>query len=133
VRGVPGVARNAGERRVARLFQPNSVVAVLPMITAPAARNAATVGASAGAGPGSVSLLPRLVGRPSISIRSFTVTGTPSSAPVGEFFLPALRAGARRFQRLRFITTKALISGFCRAMRSVTACSASSGVKDFAA
>ena len=64
-------------------FQPNSVVVVLPMITAPAAFSPTTAGASSVTGVGSVRRLPRRVGKPATSTRSFTVHGTPSSGPSG--------------------------------------------------
>ena len=114
-------------------FQPNSVVVVLPMITAPAWRSACTSGASSVAGVGSVALLPRLVGSPATSIKSFTVTGTPSSAPQG---VPSAQRNAlarAACSACGFITAKALISGLRRAMRSVTACKASSGLSRLAA
>src|SRR5271165_2887806 len=56
-------------------FQPNSVVVVLPMITAPAALRPTTLGASSAAGVGSVARLPRRVGKPARYTRSFTVHG----------------------------------------------------------
>src|SRR5580692_7015077 len=64
-------------------FQPNSVVVVLPTITAPAAFRPTTLGASSVTGVGSVARLPRRVGNPARSTRSFTVQGTPSSNPSG--------------------------------------------------
>src|SRR3954462_13023767 len=64
-------------------FQPNSVVVVLPRITAPAAFSPATIGASSATGSALVVRLPRRVGKPARSTRSFTVHGTPSRAPAG--------------------------------------------------
>src|SRR5258708_7843567 len=64
-------------------FQPNSVVVVLPTMTAPAAFRLVTRGASSGTGSLGVVRLPRRVGKPARSSRSFTVTGTPSNAPIG--------------------------------------------------
>src|ERR1700733_4648400 len=64
-------------------FQPNSVVVVLPTITAPSAFNPTTAGASSDTGAGSEVRLPRRVGKPARSSKSFTVQGTPSSRPSG--------------------------------------------------
>src|ERR1700689_3679745 len=64
-------------------FQPNSVVVVLPRITAPAAFSPITIGASSGTGSVLVVRLPRRVGKPARSTRSFTVHGTPSRIPIG--------------------------------------------------
>src|ERR1700761_4437426 len=64
-------------------FQPYSVVVVLPRTTAPAAFSPTTLGASSGTGAGSEVRLPRRVGKPARSTRSFTVQGTPSSGPRG--------------------------------------------------
>ena len=59
-------------------FQPNSVVVVLPRMTAPACFRPITAGASSSAGVAAVVLLPRRVGKPARFSRSFTVAGTPS-------------------------------------------------------
>ena len=56
-------------------------VAVLPTMTAPAARSAATSGASAAAGAESVSSQPARVGSPATSTESLTATGMPCSGP----------------------------------------------------
>ena len=56
-------------------FQPYSVVVVLPTITAPAAFNPTTAGASSATGAASLVRLPRRVGKPATSTRSFTVHG----------------------------------------------------------
>ena len=77
-------------------FQPNSVVVVLPRMTAPAAFSPATIGASSGTGSALVVRLPRRVGKPARSTRSFTVHGTPSRMPIGR---PDSPAGSR-FQPL---------------------------------
>ena len=108
-------------------FQPNSVVVVLPMITAPSAFSPVTLGASSAAGPGSVSRLPRRVGRPATSTRSFTVTGTPSRLPIGRPTRQRASLSPAAASAPGFITAKALIAGLSRATRSVTACSTSTG------
>ena len=110
------------------VFQPYSVVVVLPTITAPAFFSAVTAGASSTTGSGLVRRLPRRVGKPARSSKSFTVHGTPSSNPIGRparqrAALSPAAASARGFS-----TAKALRRGFNRAMRSVTACSASTGL-----
>ena len=76
------------------VFQPNSVVVVLPNITAPAAFSPTTIGASSCIGVGSVVRLPRRVGKPATSTKSFTVVGTPSSGPIGR---PARQRAALAF------------------------------------
>src|ERR1700709_2948711 len=58
-------------------FQPNSVVVVLPMITAPAAFNPATIGASSVTGSALVVRLQRRVGKPASASRSLTVHAHP--------------------------------------------------------
>ncbi len=98
------------------------------MMTAPAAFRLSTSGASSLALAGSVVRLPRRVGRPATSIRSLTVHGTPSSGPSGRparhrCVLSPAAASARGSS-----TAKALIPALSRAIRSVTACSASSGL-----
>ena len=109
------------------VFQPNSVVVVLPRITAPAAFRPTTMGASSCTGVASVVRLPRRVGKPATSTRSLTVVGTPSSGPIGR---PARqRAALSRAWRAAsgFMQAKALMWGLSRATRSVTACSTSTG------
>lgn len=65
-------------------LQPNSGVAVLPTITAPAARSRAATGASTSQGwSAAMVALPRRVGMPWVRIRSLIDTGTPSSGPMG--------------------------------------------------
>ena len=60
----------------------NSVVVVLPITTAPAARRRATAVTSALAGGASaIKGEPQRVGRPATSRMSFTDTGTPASGP----------------------------------------------------
>src|SRR4029453_7691545 len=66
----------------------NSVVTVLPMMTAPAARNFATTVASVRAvRPGSNGG-PHSGGQSAVSMMSLTATGTPCSGPIGR---PLLR------------------------------------------
>ena len=92
-------------------FQPNSVVVVLPMITAPACFSPTTVGASSIAGVVSVLRLPRLVGKPVRFSKSFTVEGTPSSMPIG---LPACQrasASPAACKARGFIAAKAFTQG----------------------
>ena len=109
-------------------FQPNSVVVVLPITTAPSAFSPSTLGASSATGAGSVSREPRRVGSPATSTRSFTVTGTPSSEPVGRPARHRVALSPAACNACGFITAKALIPGLSRATRSVTACSTSTGV-----
>ncbi len=110
------------------LFQPYSVVVVLPTITAPAARSPVTSGASSATAAASVSRLPRRVGSPATSTRSLTVTGTPSSSPSGRPARQRAALSPAASSARGFITAKALSLGFSRAMRSVIACNASSGL-----
>ena len=59
---------------------PNSGTVVLPRRTAPASRMRATDGESSSQGPRAlIARLPRRVGQPRVTDRSFTVVGTPSS------------------------------------------------------
>ncbi len=63
-----------------------------------------------------------------MSSRSFTVHGTPSSAPIGR---PARQRAAlcpAASSARGFSTAKALSRGLSRAMRSMTACNASTGL-----
>jgi hypothetical protein len=109
------------------VFQPNSVVVVLPTMTAPALRRAMAIGASSVAAAVSLRREPRRVGRPATSTRSLMVTGPPSSGPIGR---PARQRAALSPAWARecgFITAKALMLGLRRATRSVTACSTSTG------
>src|ERR687891_1386638 len=53
-------------------FQPNCGVVVLPTITAPFRRSAATTGASSSGAPGGSAGEPRRVGQPSVRNTSFT-------------------------------------------------------------
>ena len=70
----------------------NSVLTVLPRITAPAARNRATTVASrAGVRP-ACSTLPSSVGMSAVSMMSFTPTGMPCSGPVAR---PSERSRSR--------------------------------------
>src|SRR5580692_10352640 len=102
-------------------FQPNSVVVVFPTITAPAAFNPTTLGASSAAGVGSVVRLPRRVGNPATSTRSFTVQGTPSSSPSGRPAAQRAALSPAASSARGLSTAKALKVGLRRAMRSVTA------------
>src|SRR5438067_4235786 len=61
----------------------HSVVTVLPMITAPAARSFATTAASARGVRPLCSSVPFSVGMSAVSMMSFTPTGMPQSAPIG--------------------------------------------------
>ena len=110
-------------------FQPNSVVVVLPITTAPSAFSPATLGASSAAGAASVRREPRRVGWPARSIRSFTVAGTPSSRPIGRPMRQRASLSPAAASACGAITAKALIAGLRRATRSVTACSASIGLR----
>src|ERR1700693_3438980 len=56
---------------------------VLEKMTAPASRRRAAGGASAGAGAGAVGAAPSGTGTPLVAMLSLTVTGTPSSSPIG--------------------------------------------------
>src|SRR5258708_4828214 len=110
-------------------FQPNSVVVVLPRMTAPAAFRLATRGASSGTGAEAVVRLPRRVGNPDKSSRSFTVTGTPSSGPIGRPERQRIALSPAASRAFGFIATKAFSAGLSRATRSVTACRTSTGVR----
>ena len=92
-------------------FQPNSVVVVLPRITAPAAFSPTTLGASSGTGVGSVMRLPRRVGKPARSTRSFTVQGTPSSGPSGRPARQRVSLSPAASSARGFSTAKALQAG----------------------
>ena len=109
-------------------FHPNSVVVVLPRMTAPAAFSPSTAGPSAAAGSAGVVRLPRRVGNPAMSTRSFTVHGTPSSTPIGRpaRHRPSLSRAAASARGSS--TANAFSAGLCRAIRSVTACSTSTGL-----
>ena len=61
----------------------NSVVTVLPMITAPAARSLATTVASRDGVRPACSTEPFSVGMSAVSMMSLTPTGTPCSGPIG--------------------------------------------------
>ncbi len=63
---------------------------VLEKITAPASRNRAAGGASAGAGVSLLVAAPSGTGTPLVAMLSLIVTGTPSSVPTGLAVLPAL-------------------------------------------
>ena len=60
---------------------PQSGIVVLASSTAPASRRRAAGGASAAAGTRSVAAQPSGTGVPRVAMFSFTVQGTPSSAP----------------------------------------------------
>ena len=80
----PGVCPSAWGLRVGggRSKKANSVVCTLPTTTAPAARRAATIQASAPAGGASARVgLPAQVGSPATSITSLIATGMPCSRP----------------------------------------------------
>ena len=72
-------------------FQPNSVVVVLPRMTAPACFSPITAGASSAAGSAEVVWLPRRVGKPGEvqqvlhrarhAVEQADAAGRPSSAP----------------------------------------------------
>ncbi len=109
-------------------FQPYSVVVVLPTITAPAAFNPTTAGASSGTGAGSLVRLPRRVGKPATSTRSFTVQGTPSRIPSGRPTRQRISLSVAASIARGFSTANALSVGLRRATRSVTACRTSTGL-----
>ena len=108
-------------------FQPNSVVVVLPRITAPACFSPSTAGASSLAGVAAVVLLPRRVGKPARFSMSFTVAGTPSSGPSGRPAIQRASLSPACCRARGFITAKAFTQGLKRATRSITAFSASTG------
>ncbi len=108
-------------------FQPNSVVVVLPTMTAPACLRPSTAGASSVAGVASVVRLPRRVGKPARFSRSFTVAGTPSSGPRGRPAIQRASLSPASMMARGLRVAKAFTQGFMRAMRSVTAFSASTG------
>ena len=96
------------------VFHPNSVVVVLPMMTAPAALRPTTSGASSVTGASLVTRLPRRVGNPARSTRSFTVQGTPSSKPLGRPAFQRRSLSPAAASACGFMTTKALSSGLIR-------------------
>ena len=110
-------------------LHPNSGVVVLPMSTAPASRRRAVAGASTSHGwSGSTVRLPRRVGQPRVRMRSLIDVGTPSSGPTGS---PRCQrtslAVAEASASSPATRQKALIVGSTAAMRSSTACVASTG------
>ena len=110
-------------------LQPNSGVAVLPRITAPASRRRAVAGASTSHGPaGSTVREPRSVGQPRARIRSLIDTGTPSSSPHGAWRCQrASLARAAASASSAATWQYAFSTGFSRSMRSSTARVASTG------
>ena len=110
-------------------FQPNSVVVVLPSdrprpplsAQSPAARRRRPA-------PDRSVRLPRRVGKPARSTRSFTVHGTPSSSPIGRPARQRISLSPAAASACGFITAKAFSRGLSRATRSVTACSTSTGL-----
>src|SRR5919198_590826 len=80
----PGVCSGlCGLRVLPGLKYAHSVVTVLPMITAPAARRRATTAASVRGVRPLCSTVPFSVGMSAVSMMSFTPTGMPQSAPTG--------------------------------------------------
>ena len=110
-------------------FQPNSVVVVLPNSTAPPCRKPVTSGASVVTAAVGVVRLPRRVGKPATSIRSLIVTGTPSSGPNGRPAIQRRSLSLACWAARGSSTVNALIRGLWRAVRSVTACSTSTGLR----
>ena len=92
-------------------FQPNSVVVVLPRMTAPDSLSPVTDGASSVAGVVSVVRLPRRVGKPAMFSRSFTVAGTPSSGPTGRPAAQRASLSPAACSARGFIAAKALTQG----------------------
>src|SRR5579859_5662059 len=109
-------------------FQPYSVVVVLPTMTAPAAFRPTTAGASSATGLGSEVRLPRRVGNPATSTRSFTVHGTPSSGPSGRPMRQRISLSPAASSARGFSTATAFSVGLNLAMHSVTAYSTSTGL-----
>ena len=112
----------------------NSVVVLLPMTTAPAARSRATAIVSAAAGAAScINRDPQLVGSPATLRMSFTLIGMPASLPEEASvlsFASSLRAVASALSRA--MRTKALRSAWLRSQRSRVAEIASSKPPAFA-
>ncbi len=101
----------------------NSVVVVLPIITAPAARRRATAATSVLAGGAcAISTEPQRVGRPATSRMSLTETGTPASGP-GSLPSPISHASspARTFAVSSASVAKALKLPCSRCARSSVA------------
>ena len=111
-------------------FQPNSVVVVLPKITAPAAFSPITAGASCAMGAVEEVRLPRRVAKPARSSKSFTVAGTPSSAPIGRPAIHRASLSPAAARARGFIAAKAFTHGFMRATRSSTSFSTSTGERE---
>ena len=110
-------------------LQPNSGVAVLPRMTAPASRRRAATGESMSHGWFSSTVkLPSSVGIPLARMRSLIDTGTPSSAPSADFASQrASLARAAASAPSASTRTKALYSGLKRSMRCRTSRQASTG------
>jgi hypothetical protein len=80
----PGVCAGlCGFRVLPAVRVANSVVTVLPMITAPAARSRSTTAASREGVRPACNTDPFSVGMSPVSMMSFSPTGTPCSSPVG--------------------------------------------------
>jgi hypothetical protein len=71
----------------------------LEKMIAPASRNRAVGGASCAAGTSGIAAVPSGTGTPFEAMFSFTVTGTPSSGPIGAPF--AQRSSRRRLRCAR--------------------------------
>ncbi len=97
----------------------NSCVFVLPVISAPAARSAATAGASR-SGSRRKNDDPARVGKPATSMMSFTATVTPCSGPRSPIGTASSRA-ASRSTASRSMATYALMREFNASMRSSSA------------
>ncbi len=104
----PGVLRVSHGLRVTLVnglsvtaFQPNSGIAVLPMMIAPCSRNRATAGASCVAGASDVSFDPKRAGMPATSTLSLMPAGTPSRSPLGA---PAIQRASESFALLRAVS-----------------------------
>ena len=65
---------------------PKSGIVVLEKMIAPASRNRAVGGASCAIGVSGIAAVPSGIGTPFEAMFSFTVTGTPSSGPMGAPF-----------------------------------------------
>ena len=65
---------------------PKSGIVVLEKMIAPASRSRAGGGASCAAGASGIAAVPSGTGTPFEAMFSFTVTGTPSSGPIGAPF-----------------------------------------------
>ena len=91
-------------------LHPNSLVVVLPRITAPALRARSTAGASNAATLSAVDFEPNVHRTPSIAIRSLTEIGSPCSRPGGSPSITAFSADRAASRATSSVTVTKLFS-----------------------